>query len=43
MIWIARRAAASSDDAMDTRPESSTSILQPVSSMIERIVFPPDR
>ncbi len=42
MIWIARSAAASSEEAIDTRPESSTSILQPVSSMIDRIVFPPE-
>jgi hypothetical protein len=42
MISMARRAAASSEEAMETLPESSTSIRHPVSSMIERMVFPPD-
>jgi len=42
MIEIAFIAAASSALAMETLPESSTSILQPVSSMIERIVLPPE-
>src|SRR6266496_3913465 len=42
MISIARSAAASSEEAMETLPESSTSILQPVDSMIDRIVLPPE-
>ena len=42
MISIAFIAAASSADAMETFPESSTSILQPVASMIDRMVLPPE-
>ena len=42
MISIAFIAAASSEDAIETLPESSTSILQPVDSMIARIVLPPE-
>ena len=42
MISMALMAAASSEEAMETLPESSTSILQPVDSMIERIVLPPE-
>ena len=41
MMAIALRAADSSTEAIDTRPSSSTSILQPVRSTIERIIFPP--
>src|SRR5207247_2888531 len=41
MISIAFMAEPSSTEAMWMRPSSSTSILQPVLSMIERIIFPP--
>ncbi len=42
MMLIAFCAAASSDDAMLMRPSSSTSILTPVRSTIERMVLPPE-
>ncbi len=41
-MLIAICAAASSDDAMLMRPSSSTSILTPVRSTIERMVLPPE-
>ncbi len=41
MMATALRAAPSSTEAIDTRPSSSTSILQPVRSTIERIILPP--